>query len=97
MSQMTRGITASVAGGAMCGIAGRVNWSVTPAVTCAAAVRIARETTDEGLREVTSQTTLQTMYDIALPTKGQTTVQTTSQTIRGVIPWAGESIRELQA
>ena len=46
---------------------------------------------DQGLREVTSQTTLQIMYDVAFPTTDETAVQTTPQTIRSVIPQAGVS------
>jgi hypothetical protein len=54
------------------------------------------ETKDEGLREVTSETTLRTMYKIALLTKDQTTVQTTSQTIQEVIPQTGVSFLSLK-
>jgi hypothetical protein len=89
----------------MNGIAGRMIQQATPAATCPAAVRIAFETTDEGLREVTSQTALQTMYDIALPTKDEAalltmdeaTIRTISRTVRRVVPQVGESIRRPQA
>ena len=86
MSHMTRGITAMVACGAMRGTTGRVNWYMTGAVARPTPDRISCETTDEGLRAVTAETALQTMYDTTLPTKDQTTVQTASQTIRRVVP-----------
>ena len=41
-------------------------------------------------------TTARTMYEIAFPTKDQTTVRTTSQTIRWAIPQAGVSVGQLQ-
>ena len=78
----------------MCGITWRVNWAVTPFVTCPAADRIAHETTDQGLRPVTSETAVETMYEIALQAKDQTTVPTTSQTTREVIPQVQGSIWE---
>jgi len=40
---------------------------------------------------------LRTMYDTARRTKDQTTVQTTSQTVRKVIPQAGVSISTTKA
>jgi len=82
VSQMTRGTTDSVACGVMCEIAGRVDRHIAVAATCPVPDRMPCETTDQGLRTVTAETALQTMYDTTLPTKDQTTVQTTSQTIR---------------
>jgi hypothetical protein len=45
---------------------------------------------------VTAETALQTMYDIAFPTKDKMTVQTTSQTIRWVISYVGVSVPSLE-
>jgi hypothetical protein len=81
----------------MCEVACRGTHPTTPVRPCLALDRIACETTDEGLRQVTSETALQTMYDTARRTKDQTTVQTTSQTVRGATPQAGVSAWELQA
>jgi hypothetical protein len=70
----------------ICGIAGRVNRTVTRPVTCPAPDRITGETTDEGLRQVTAETALRTMYEatmyetprIVLQTMDEATAQTTS-------------------
>ena len=104
----------------MNGIAGRMIQQATPVATCLAADRMACETTDEGLRSVTSETAPQTMYDTTMyaapriairtvrqglrptmsetarRTKDQTTAQTTSQTVRRAIPWAGVSFASLK-
>lgn len=69
ISQMTRGITAKVTCRVMCGIAGLVTRSVTGTEACRAPDRMPYETMDEGLREVTSETTLRAMHEIAFPTK----------------------------
>ena len=57
-----------------------------PVVVCPAADRILRETTDEGLRDVTAWTALQTMYDATLRTMCDTALltmyDTTIQTMR---------------
>ena len=61
---------------------------MTPAAICPAHDRITCETTDEGLRAVTSQTAPQTMYDttmdaaprIALRTMSETALTTTYET-----------------
>jgi hypothetical protein len=66
---MTRGIMLSITCRAILGIAGQVIPPVTPVVTCPAADRIDWETTDEGLREVTSQTAGPTMAEITSRTK----------------------------
>ena len=88
VSQMTRGTTAYVACRVTCGIARRATRPVTEAATCLAADRIPWETTDEGLRAVTSQTAPRTMYEA--------TLSVTSSATRWVIPWVGVSFANLK-
>jgi len=97
--QKAGGTILPVACRVMCGIAGPVNRQMTPAVPHLAPDWMPCETTGQGLRETAPENALQTMYDTTLRTMGertsstgdQTTVQTTSRTVRGVIPRVGVS------
>jgi hypothetical protein len=70
-------------------IAWRMNRQMTPGITCPAPDRMACETTDEGLREMTPEmalhtmcdTTLLVMYEIVPGTMYDTTLSVTSSTV----------------
>ena len=63
VSRMTRGITVGTTGEVTGGIAGRITRRITPTVIRPTPDRKPCETTDQGLRAVTVETVLQTMYD----------------------------------
>ena len=67
------------------GIAGRVIQKTTPAATCPAPGRMPCETTDEGLRGMTVETTLQTMYDTTFPTMYDTALRTMPEIAPGMM------------
>ena len=91
VSPVAGGITVEVMGEVAGAIAGRANRQATWAATYWAADRIPCGTTDEVLRQITSQTALQTTCGAVPRTMYDTTVRVISWMIQGVVPHVGES------
>lgn len=83
VTQVTREIASSVAWRAMRGIAGRVNWTVTLAVTCPAPDLSTVYSLLSTAVEVTSETAQQTMSETTFPAPSLTTTYCILSTICG--------------